>query len=34
VQEKNAREWTEKCLFVSINFHVVEPSTLLMLWKL
>jgi len=24
----------KKCLFVRINFHVIEPSTPLMFWKI
>jgi len=35
VQEKKAWEWTEKMSICAhrINFHVVESSTLLMLWS-
>jgi len=33
-QEKKAREWTEKMSVCALNFHVVEPSTPLMLWKM
>jgi len=34
VQEKKTHEWSEKMSVVRINFHVVEPSTQLMLWNI
>jgi len=33
-QRKTHMNGLKKCLFVRINFHVVEPSTPLMLWKI